>query len=232
MKMKKRMLAFALLAVLFVSCDDDDDTVVISQGDYPVKEYYFERDPSVNVWGVGMDFINEECSLDETDLDYEYLTADSEFEYDIKFYTVKVYYVDDVQDTLTEGCPAMLLNEDIQACKIGEGIDFFDSCTLVTEDMLYELSTEPTADYASCFDESAGYYIQDSLFVVIDSCIIGRSFRSNVLVIPDGMTEEEVQAVYLVKSAEGGYSKFMVHQYKGDAPYTKQTLVRWQVISE
>lgn len=220
--------------LLITGCSDEDEETIIYAGDYPVKEYYLERSPSVNVWGCGMDFIHDECTEEDTDLDYQYLTSDSteDNEFDINFYTVKAYYTDDNGDIQTEGCPAMLLNDDIEAYKIGEGVDFFDSCTVITEDMLSGLTTDPFVDYESCYDESVGYYIQDLLYEQVDSCVIGRSFRSSVLVIPDGYEEEEVQPVYLVKSLEGGYTKFMVKQFQGDEPNQKQTLVRWQVISE
>lgn len=226
----KRNLFFILLALAFAACEKDEDLIEIVQGDYPVKEYYLERNPSVNVWGAGMDFIHAECSLSSTDFDYLYLSPDTTNAYDILFYTVKAYYTDDNGDTQSEGCPAMLLGDEVMACKVGEGIDFFDSLTVVTSAMIDSLTTEPEVDYDAC--KVDGVYDRTLLFAAIDQCVIGRSFRSNVLVVPDGKTEEEVQAVYLVQSAGGGYTKFMVRQFKGDTPYEKQTLVRWQVISE
>jgi len=230
--MKHHYLVFlSLLLLTFTACEKEDEELsTISQGDYPVKEYYLERNPSVNPWGVGMDFIHEECQLTSTDLDYLYLTTDTTNAYDILFYTVKAYYTDDNGDTQSEGCPAMLLGENVSAVQVGAGVDFFDSLTVVTEDMTSALRTEPTVDYEAC--KVDGIYDRTLLFEALDQCVIGRSFRSNVLVVPEGQTEEEVQAVYLVYTSEGGYVKFMVKQFKGDAPYEKQTLVRWQVISE
>jgi|WetSurMetagenome_2_1015567.scaffolds.fasta_scaffold35464_2 hypothetical protein len=219
-----------LLAVLLTACEKDTDNT-IKQGDFPVKEYYLERDPNVNVWGAGMDFIHSECSLEVTTLDYEYLEDGSTFPFDVKFHTVKAYYVDGNGDTKSEGCPAMLLGTDVSACKLGAGVAFFDSLMVITEDMLAQLETEPEVDYEAC-KNSSGKYDQDLLFAAIDQCIIGRSFRSNVLVIPAGKTESEAQPVYLIKTSEGGYAKFMVKKFQGDAPNEKKTLVRWQVISE
>ncbi|WP_372752445.1 hypothetical protein [Labilibaculum sp.] len=230
--MKKIILCIAVFASILVACEDEETATIISQGDYPVKEYYLERDPKVNVWGAGMDFIHSECSLSKTDLDYEYMTDSSDFSYDIKFYIVKAYYYDDNGDLQNEGCPAMLLSEETKACKMGEGVSYFDSLTLVTEDMISLLENDPAIDYSLYKDETTGFYDQESLYTALDSCIIGQSFRSDILVVPDGMTEEEVQAVYLVKTKEGGYAKFMMKEYKPDAPNQKQSLVRWQVISE
>jgi len=228
--MKKLFTIIAVTALLFAACEKEEEKKVIKQGDYPVKEYYLERNPDVNVWGAGMDFIHTECKLQETSLDYEYLTQTTQYPFDIKFYTVKAYYTDDKGDTKSEGCPAMLLGDGVTACKIGIGVAFFDSLLIVSDAMVESLTTEPKVDYEAC--KVDGKYDRTLLFAAVDKCIIGRSFRSNVLVIPEGKTEHEAQAVYLVKTKEGGYAKFMVKQFQGDKPKEKQTLVRWQVIAE
>ncbi len=228
--MKTLFNLIVVLVVLVTACEKDPENT-IKQGDYPVKEYYLERDPNVNVWGAGMDFIHIECSQEITTLDYEYLEDGSTFPFDIKFYTVKSYYVDGNGDTKSEGCPAMLLGTDVSACKLGAGVAFFDSLTVINEDMLAQLATEPAVDYEACKNNS-GKYDRDLLFASLNQCIIGRSFRSNVLVIPPGKTESEVQPVYLIKTSEGGYAKFMVKKFQGEVPNEKKTLVRWQVISE
>ncbi|WP_303922298.1 hypothetical protein [Draconibacterium sediminis] len=227
----KRILPFlAVLVMAFTACEKEDEVTTITQGDYPVKEYNLERNPSVNPWGVGMDFIHTECKLIETDLDYLYFSPDTSNAYDIKFYTVKAYYTDANGDTQSEGCPAMLLGENVTAFKVGEGVNYFDSLTVISEEMIASLVSEPEVDYEAC--KIDGKYDRTLLFAAVDQCVIGRSFRSNVLVVPDGKTEQEVQPVYLVKTAERGYAKFMVKQYQADAPNEKQTVVRWQVITE
>jgi hypothetical protein len=124
----------------------------------------------------------------------------------------------------------MLLGNGVTAYKAGAGVNFFDSLIIVTDAMIASLVSEPAVDYEAC--KINGKYDRTLLFTAIDKCVIGRSFRSNVLVVPEGKTEQEVQPVYLVKTSEGGYVKFMVKQFQGDAPKEKQTLVRWQVISE
>lgn len=226
-----RILSFLAVFVLaFTACEKEDDVTTITQGDFPVKEYNLERNPSVNPWGVGMDFIHAECKLTETDLDYLYLTTDNTNAYDIKFYTVKAYYTDGNGDIQSEGCPAMLLGEGVTACKVGEGINYFHSLTVISEEMIALLVSEPEVDYEAC--KVVGKYDRTLLFAAIDQCVIGRSFRGNVLVVPEGKTEQEVQPVYLIKTAEGGYAKFMVKQFQADAPNEKQTVVCWQVITE
>lgn len=229
--MKRTFIMLALLAEVLTSCENKDDDIIIVQGNYPVKEYYLERNPNTNPWGAAMDFIHDECTFTETGLDLLYLSPDTTSPFDIKLYTVKAYFTDENGDTQSEGCPAMLLGTGVSACKVGAGIAFFDSLTLISDDMLNRLTTEPGVDYEAC-KNSTGNYERELLYAAIDQCIIGRSFRTRVLDIPGEMTEQEVQPVFLVKTAEGGYVKFMVKQFQGDPPREKQLLVRWQVIRE
>ena len=230
--MKKFLFSSLMLALVLISCEDDASFEAIEQGDYPVKEYYLERNPLVNVWGAGLDLIHDECQLESTDLDYTYLTDSSEVDYDLNFYAVKAISYTSSGDTKIAGVPALLLSSDTKACKLGEGVDFFDSLTVITEDMIALLAYEPQIDYSTLLDTGGVYYDYDLLYDALSSCIIGDDFRGTELVIPEGKTEEEVQAVYLIESAEGGYTKFMVKQFKPDQPNDKQTLIRWQVISE
>lgn len=230
--MKKFLFAIAALTVLFISCESDEDPIVIQQGDYPLKEYYFERDPKVNVWGAGMDFVHEECQLTETELDYQYMESEDDFTYDINFYIVKAYYYDTNGDLQSEGCPAMLLSPDTKACKLGEGVEFFDSLLTITEEMTDELTVDPVIDYELYKDDSTGFYDSELLYADLEECTIGQSFRTNILEIPEDGTEQDVQAVYLIETIEGAYVKFMVKEYKPAAPNQKQSLIRWQVISE
>lgn len=227
--MRRYVAMIPVVAMLLAGCTKDE-TKVITQGDYPVKEYYLERNPDVNVWGAGMDFIHAECKLQETVLDTEYLTETTQYPFDVKFYTVKAYYTDDKGEMKSEGCPAMLLGDGVVASKVGTGVAFFDSLTVVTDPMIGTLMAEPKVDYEAC--KVNGKYDRTVLFAAVDKCVIGRSFRSNVLVIPAGKTEHEAQSVYLIKTKEGGYAKFMVKQFQGEKPKEKQTLVRWQVIAE
>ena len=227
------LISFVALFTMFtISCEksDNPDPNIIA-GNYPVKEYAFERDPKVNVWGTGMDFIHVETSLEETLLDYEYLTEETAFPFDIKFYIVKAYYTNNQGDVVSEGCPAMLLAPGVEACKIGEGVTFFDTCTMITPAMLIGLIIEPEINYENYKNEK-GLYNREQLFEALDLCVIGHRFRTNELVIPDGKTEEDIQAVYLVKSTEGAYTKFMVKRFKGQVPDDKKTIVKWQIIKE
>lgn len=230
--MKKLILLIPVLALFLISCEEDESFTPIVQGEYPVKEYFLERDPKVNVWGAGLDLSHSESQMTETDLDYIYMTDSSDFDYDLNFYAVKAISYSDNGDTKIAGVPALLLSPDTKACKLGEGVDFFDSLTVITEDMLALLAYEPVVDYSILLDTGGVYYDYDLLYDALSSCIIGDDFRGTELVIPEGKTEMEVQAVYLIETAEQAYVKFMVKQFKPAQPNSKQTLIRWQVISE
>ncbi len=231
--MKNKLIILTLLSIFVISCDNDDETPSsIVQGDYPVKEYYIERDPSVNIWGAGMDLIHSECALEDTELDTTYLEEEDDFEYDLKFYVVKAYSYNGNGDLTSEGCPAILLASDVRAVQIGAGVSFFEDYDTITAETLTQLEYDFAINYDDYINDSTGFYMQDDLYAALDSCIIGQSFRSNILEIPEGSTEEEEQPVYLIETPEGGYAKFMVKQFKGDGAYKKQSLIMWQVISE
>ncbi len=212
-----------------MACEESDEPHILISGNYPLKQYALERDPKVNVWGAGMDFIHDETALDDTDLDYEYLTEDDDFPYDITFKIVKVYYKDNKGDTHSEGCPAMLLGNGVTACCVGYGVDFFTDFDTLTNEQS-NLISEPEVDYEQCKNND-GLYDRDLLDATLESCVIGQRFRASVLEIPEDKTEQEIQPVFLIRTSEGGLVKFMVKQFKGDKPNDKQTIVMWQVIS-
>jgi hypothetical protein len=176
--------------------------------------------------------VHSECQLSETTLDYAYLTESDDFPMDLMFYIVKAYYYTDNGDLKSEGCPAIILSSVTRACQLGEGVAFFDSLTQISGQMLSQLTQDPEINYDQFKDLTTGFYDREALFSALDSCVIGQSFRSSVLEVPEEMTEKEVQPVYLVETEEGAYVKFMVVEFKPDKPKDKQTLVRWQVIRE
>lgn len=214
-----------------VSCENSPvspvDTTLLS---YPVREYALERNPSVNVWGCAMNFVNSQSIEGTSGLDIKYLLENDTSAYDLKFYTVKVYFTDESGNVKSEGCPAMLFSANSRGCQIGTGIAFFTSYTAATQADLANLKNEPVIDYASCLN-GKGQYDRNLLFAELNKCIIGQKFRSGQLVIPEGKTELEVQPVFLIETADGGYVKFMVKQFKGDPPNEQKTTVMYQILS-
>jgi len=214
------------VALLLISCSDTDDSITNVINDvYSVKEYALERDPKVNVWGAGMDFVHPDSSPD-----YQYLIENSVFPYDIKFFIVKVYFKDDKGDTKNEGSPALILSPNVQACRIGEGITFFNEFKTVTPEILAQLKADLPINYDS-LKNSTGMYDRKLVHAALDKLIIGQQFRSGSLVVPEGLTEEQVQPVFLIKTPEGKYAKFMVKQFMGEGPDQKKTTFRWIVLN-
>ena len=205
---------------------------MIIQGDFPVREYFIERDPRVNIWGAGFKLINDQNEDEISNLDMKYLIESDTFKYDLIFYVVKTYYYDNENKLKNEGCPALLLSEGTKACQLGTGITAFDSTTAIKEETIASLQSEPSINYENFKNDSLNLYEREGLFNALDQCIIGRKFRLNQLEIPDDKTEQDVQPVYLIQTKEGGLVKFMVKQFKGPKPNEKQTLIRWQVIKK
>lgn len=220
------------LSTLWVACDDSHENTTIVQGDYPVKECYIERSPSVNAWGAEMDFSYTDTSTTARDVDYHYLDEDETFSADVLFINMNAYYSNADGDLVSEGCPALLVHADGLACEIGTGTADFDSLSTISSEVIALLEQDYTIDFATCIDSITGFYDRDLLFAAYDQCIIGRSFRTRVLDLPEGATESDMQPVYLIKTAAGAYVKFMVEQYKGSGANKKKTRFRWQVISK
>lgn len=197
--------------------------------DYPAKSYALERDPNINVWGAGIYLASTDS---DPDLDYKYLLETNEtFEYDLMFYTVTAYSTDAAGETTSAGVPAFLLADGIRGAKVGEGMAFFDSLQYVDSGIISELKEDYSLDYDN-YLLAPGEYDKEGLSLGLDSCLIGERFRSNILVVPEGSTEQEVQAVYVIETIDNHYAKFMVTYFKGEGADKKKTIVQWQLLNE
>ncbi|HSQ41219.1 MAG TPA: hypothetical protein VLM37_02945 [Fibrobacteraceae bacterium] len=191
-------------------------------------DYALERSPKINRQGIGIDFIH-----DSTTLDTAFLDSGRDYSYDLVLYNVMVYYIGDTGDSTSEGCPAILMytsdSVSVAAYQVGKGTDFFDSYTTITAEEIDSLKTDPVVDFDS-LHYGAESIEKDTLMNAYSQLVIGNKFRATVLEIPDGSTEQEEQPVFLVKTREGGYAKFMVYQFQGSGDDKQKTLVRWQVL--
>ena len=220
------------LSAIFVACENGEETRTIVQGDYPIKECFLERSPNVNAWGAEINFSYTDTSLTQADLDYHYLSEDETFSADVIFYTANAYYTNADGDLVSEGCPALFVHQDCKAYEVGIGTADFDSLITITNTEIALLEQDYNIDLSICKDSTTGFYDRSLLFDEYDKCIIGRSFRTRVLTIPEGRTESDMQPVYLIKTADGIYAKFMVKQFKGSGANKKKTQFMWQVISK
>lgn len=124
----------------------------------------------------------------------------------------------------------MILSPDVRACRIGEGITFFNEFKSVTPEILAQLKADLPINYDS-MKNSTGMYDRALVHAAIDKLIIGQQFRSGCLVVPAGLTEEQVQPVFLIKTSEEKYVKFMVKQFMGEGPDQKKTTFRWMILN-
>ena len=226
--MKKQLGLLGLFAFLMVmACSKSDNGVgPVTAGDYPLVTYALERSPKINRLGAGMDFIHESSSPDTS---YFGASTDEAFVADAVFYNLMAYYTDENGDVQSEGCPAILLDSDVKALEVGAGTTYFDEFTVITEDMIDDLTSEEVIDFEACRNAD-GLYDRDLVMAAYESCIIGNKFRGRVLVAPEGTSEQAVQPVFLIQTVEKGYVKFMVKQFKGDGADKQKTIVQWQVM--
>ena len=223
---------YVAIAIFIASCEKETDEKKIadSADTYDLKEYKAMRSPSVNKEGYGMDFVHDSIMVDTF-----YMDGVTPFEYDLLFYNQMVYYKNASGEVQSEGCPVIFLYKDtldvsnsVKACQVGEGIDYFNSFTYVSPFQEAELSADPDIDLEACTD-STGKPQKGLVMEAYTMLIIGNKFRTSVLEIPEDKTEEEVQPVFLVKTREGLFAKFMVTAYQGIGADKQKTTIMWQV---
>lgn len=194
----------------------------------PTLDYKLERNAKVNRQGVGIDFVHAASTLDTA-----FLSDTRAFESDLIFYNVMVYYKGTTGDSVSEGCPAILMytakTGSVAATPVGKGTDFFTSYTRISPAEISALQSDPVVDFAALHYDSESIH-RDTLMNVYSTLTIGNKFRATVLEIPEGSTEQAEQPVFLVRTREGAYAKFMVTQFQGAGADKQKTLVRWQVM--
>ena len=228
MKRRFGLLSLMALALIIASCSKEHNIFdPIQAGDYPLVSYALERSPKINRIGAGMDFIHGESSADTT---YFGSSVSDKFAADAVFFNLMAYYTDENGDLQSEGCPAILLDADAKALEVGAGISFFESFREITEDMVKSLVSDVPVNFDSC--KVNDRYNRDLVMAAYDLCVIGNKFRGRVLDAPEGTAEQDAQPVFLIKTLEGGYVKFMVKQFKGNGADKQKTIVQWQVMAE
>lgn len=226
-----RLLVVFLFLMLF-ACSDNITSNTVQQpliaDDYPVIDYKLERSPKINREGVGIDFIHPQDKADTA-----FLSSGRSFEADIIFYNVMVYYSGPTGDSISEGCPGILLSTAdstlAQAIQIGKGVDFFTQYTTIEPETIQSLKKDPVLDFEALHAGKQSI-ARDTLLKAYETLVIGNLFRASILEIPETSSEADEQPVFLIQTHEGAYVKFMVTQFKGDGADKLKTLVRWQVL--
>lgn len=173
------------------------------------------------------------------------------FQYDLLFYNEFAYSLLSTGDYSSTGYPVIFMytdptndNNSTKAAMVGQGINCFnaftsDSISKYTD----KLKSDPLIDLASYRTTVntatiSGYVLlvstADSLF---SKLVIGYKFRpgiGGVFNITDASDEAQIdlQPVFLVKTREGLYAKFMVTRFKGVGTDTQKLTLQWQAIKK
>lgn len=250
MKTKKLLFYNLWVALLLVSCQQETTTtpnVTYNDSIYSLKQYKVQRDPTVVRNGFGIDIYHEGNSS----LDTLYLkSANSTFGYDLLFYNEMAYAPLANGDYSGSGYPVIFMYTDtlnvsktVTAALVGQGVTYFNSFTKdsITAKQIAKLKPDPYINLAKYRTEihttktNGSMLLQTTATTLYNSLMIGHKFRPNiggVFNISDVSAEAQIdlQPVFLIKTREGLYAKFMVTRFKGVGNDTQKLSLQWQAI--
>ncbi|MFT3739331.1 MAG: hypothetical protein QM786_11280 [Breznakibacter sp.] len=179
--------------------------------------------------------------------------ADSvNFEYDLLFFNEFAYSQNYAGDYNGTGYPVIFMythptddSKSAKAAMIGFGIDSFNGFTAdsITPVRLALLTADPLIDLPSLRTElntstvNGTVMLTASVADIYPALSIGNKFRPNVggvFTVPDVDDEGQInyQPVFLVRTREGFYAKFMVTRFKGTGADTQKLTLIWQAIGK
>jgi len=182
--------------------------------------------------------------------------ADIAFNYDILFYNEMGYSQTATGDYTSKGNPVIFLFTDptdaaksTKAAIVGHGISFFNSFTYksITKDMTDKLKSDPLVTLASFRKEVSSpnvegpVMLESDIYPFYETLVIGNKFRpgyykddDGTILLPAGNNEDEAdyQAVFLIKTREGLYAKFMVTDFQGTGQLTQYMTLQWQALKD
>lgn len=250
--MKHYSLIILTVLCIFIaySCQQQDITSpaakVYSDSIYSLKTYLVVRHPTVLRNGFGMDIFHEI----KTENDTCYLKSDTaSFAWDLKFYNEQVYTQLSTGDYGTTGYPVIFLYADsanseksVKATLIGTGINCFNAFSVdsvaryvsrLKADPYIRLSKYRTTLHTASINGTV--LLQSTADSLYTPLVIGMKFRPNVggyFSIGDISDESQInlQPVFLIRTREGLYAKFMVTRFKGVGDDAQKTTMIWQAI--
>lgn len=178
-------------------------------------------------------------------------TGDSvAFNYDLLFYNEFAYAQNYAGDYNGSGYPVLFMYTDpeneansTKAVRVGQGVTFFNSFTAdsITSIRIAALKADPLINLAEYRTElhtstvDGMITLQSTISPIYQQLVIGNKFRPNiggVFVLADVSDEAqlELQPVFLIKTREGLYAKFMVTRFKGVGVDTQKLTLQWQAI--
>jgi hypothetical protein len=184
---------------------------------------------------------------------YSSETGDSiAFNYDLLFYNEFAYAQNYAGDYNGSGYPVIFMytdpqndNNSTKAVMVGQGVTFFNNFTAdsITAARIAGLEADPLIDLASYRTElhtstvDGSVMLQSTIAPIYKQLVIGNKFRptiGGVFTISDASDEaqEDLQPVFLIKTREGFYAKFMVTRFKGVGADTQKLTLQWQAIKK
>ncbi|MDD3079209.1 MAG: hypothetical protein PHH37_08905 [Paludibacter sp.] len=181
---------------------------------------------------------------------YNEETGDSvTMEYDLLFYNEFAYTLLSTGDYSSTGYPVIFMytnptddSKSTKACMVGQGIDCFDAFTYDSIAQFKDsLKSDPLIDLAAYRTEvhtatiNGTILTRDFAEILYTGLVIGHKFRPNIggiFNMPDVSDESQIdlQPVFLIKTREGLYAKFMVTRFKGAGVDTQKMTLQWQAL--
>ena len=231
-----RHFLFLLVVLAFAACDDqegNDNNVDDSANTYTLKTCTVNRTQLLNECVFAIDFVHGERSSDTL------CTKETgSFYYDLVFKDVMVYELDENGDTIWCDYPAIYLyNGDgdfgvtVKAYQAGTGTSYFNSFIYVSPVQESELLPDYAFNLDTCKDAN-GNYVKSEVMAVYSWLTIGNSFNPELLDINGSQSEQDVQPVFLIKTREGLFVKFMITYYQHPESDELATLLKWKVFEE
>lgn len=170
-------------------------------------------------------------------------------EYDLLFYNEFAYTKMVTGDYSFSGYPVIFLYTDpydesksSKAVFVGQGIGYFNAFSAdsvskyknkLKSDPLIELAAHRTV--VSSPSVNGSVLMEDSASTLYSKLVIGNKFRPNIggiFDMPDVSDEAQInlQPVFLIKTREGLYAKFMVTRFKGVGIDTQKLTLQWQAL--
>jgi hypothetical protein len=181
---------------------------------------------------------------------YNAETGDSiSMEYDLLFYNEFAYTLLTTGDYGSTGYPVIFMYTDptddkksTKASMVGQGIDYFNAFTAdsitkyksgLKSDSLINLAAYRTEVHTASIDGTI--LLRDVIEPFYAGLVIGNKFRPNIGSVFDltDVSDEaqiDLQPVFLIRTREGLYAKFMVTRFKGVGVDTQKLTLQWQAL--
>lgn len=216
---------------------------------YELKTYKVERHPTLIRYGFGIDIYHTGSVTSDT----LYLKSDSSsYQYDLLFWNEMVYTQLASGDYSSSGYPVMFMytntingENSTKALMVGQGITYFNSFNAdsITPTRIANLKADPHVDLAKYRTTITSGSVNGPVLLastaagLYSSLTIGNKFMPNsggVFTMADASDESQInyQPVFLIKTREGLYAKFMVTRFKGTGVDTQKLTLQWQAIKK